>query len=100
MLRVILEEEPRLVPAQSTGDRIRVPHHGKPSYTVAYATDECIWVGLLHGRAGERRLGVVGRDAGNKIPIPRGRNVLILRAVEVCVGQAVRKVEAIATNEG
>jgi len=81
VLGVVVKEKPGLLPAERFGEGVEISHGRGTDYAVRYAANERLQPGPLGIVTVEGRGAVVHSGTGNKIPIPRRGDVLVLVAL-------------------
>lgn len=93
VLNVVIEEEPRFLPAERLCEWVEVSHGCDACFVVRHATNERLKSRLLCIRAVKRCGSVVGRGAWDEVPIPCCRYVLVFVALQVRIKRPVGEVE-------
>jgi len=101
VLGIVVKEKPGLLPAERFGEGVEISHGRGTDCAVRYAAHERLQPGPL-GIVTVEGCGVVDHSGtGNKIPIPRRGDVLVLVALEVSVECTISEVKAkrLSVNE-
>jgi hypothetical protein len=94
VLRVVVEEEPGLLPAECFGLGVEISHGGGASLACRYAADEGLESVIRDASALEFRGTVFYGGTRDEIPIPGRSDVFVFVSLKVRVEGTVGKVEA------
>src|ERR1700742_1133007 len=99
MVHIVLEKEPRFLPAESSGDWICISHRGKAKFSVRHTTNKSLQSCILGCIAFQWRGTVIYSYTRDEIPIPSSCDILVFVAMKVSMKCPIRKMEPQRLNK-